>query len=131
MEEFGGDAAIIGAAIVFYFVFFALIMALSVLMIICRWKIFEKAGQEGWASLIPVYNIMVMMDITGRPMWWILLMFVPFANIYVAFTSGIDLAKCFGKDTGFGLGLIFLPIIFYPILAFGDAQYTQPIDRPD
>ncbi|CAM3159098.1 DUF5684 domain-containing protein [Rariglobus hedericola] len=87
------------------------------------WKVFTKAGQPGWASLIPIYNLYIMIKITGREGWWLLLFFIPFVNVVIAIIIAIDLAKVFGKGTGFGLGLAFLGFIFYPILGFGSATY--------
>jgi hypothetical protein len=87
------------------------------------WKTFEKAGKPGWASIVPIYNVVVMLGIAGRPLWWIVLLFVPIVNVVILVIIAIDIAKAFGKGTGFGLGLAFLGFIFYPILGFGDAQY--------
>ena len=74
-----------------------LYMAIIVLSIVGLWKLFEKAGKPGWASLIPIYNIIVMFEIVGKPMWQLVLFFIPFANIYVAITLVIGLAKSYGK----------------------------------
>jgi len=90
------------------------------------WKIFTKVVQPGWASIIPIYNILKLIDIVGRPRWWIILLLVPVVNIIVVFIVNIDLAKSFGKKTGFGVGIAFLPFVFLPILAFGDAEYQGP-----
>lgn len=94
-----------------------------VFLIATYWKIFEKAGKPGWASLVPIYSSFVYMEIINKPKIWILYMLIPIAGIYWAYLSVVEFAKVFGKDSGFALGLIFLPLIFYPILAFGDAQY--------
>jgi aerobic C4-dicarboxylate transport protein len=87
------------------------------------WRVFVKAGQPGWAALIPIYNMIVYLKIVGRPLWWIILFFIPLVNIVVILFTCVDLAERFGKGTGFGLGLAFLGYIFYPILGFGDARY--------
>jgi uncharacterized membrane protein YoaK (UPF0700 family) len=87
------------------------------------WKLFVKAGEPGWASIIPIYNAIVMLKIAGKPLWWFLLYLIPIVNIVIAIIVTVALAKNFGKDVGFAVGLILLPIIFYPILAFGSAQY--------
>ncbi len=92
-------------------------------MIICQWKIFEKAGKPGWAAIIPIYNVIVLLQVAGKPEWWIILLIVPVANIIVAIITIIALAEKFDQGAGFGIGMILLPIIFYPILAFGDAKY--------
>lgn len=104
-------------------VFIVVWLAVAVLMIAAMWKVFTKAGQPGWASLIPIYNIYIMCKIAGRPGWWVLLMFIPLVNIIIAIILLIDISKSFGMGVGFGLGLIFLGIIFWPILGFGSATY--------
>lgn len=101
-------------------------LAIVVLMIASLWKVFVKAGKPGWACLIPIYNIVVLLEICGKPMWWIILMFIPIVNIVVMILLAIALAKSFGKDTIFAVGLILLGFVFYPILAFGDAKYVGP-----
>jgi hypothetical protein len=83
----------------------------------------ESAGQPGWASIIPIYNLYIWCKIVGRPAWWIILMLIPLVNIIVGIVLCIDMAKSFGKGVGFGIGLAFLGIIFLPILGFGSAQY--------
>src|SRR5438128_37357 len=101
-------------------------LAFTILMIAAFWKIFAKAGQPGWACIIPIYNLYVWCKIVGRPWWWILLMLIPFVNFIVAIILCIDLAKSFGKGAGFGIGLALLAVIFLPILGFGSAQYQGP-----
>jgi len=98
-------------------------LAVSVLMVVSMWKLFVKAGKPGWASIIPIYNIIVLLDIIDRPIWWIVLFFIPIVNWIVWIVVSFDVARYFGKGAGFGLGLWLLGFIFYPILAFGDAQY--------
>lgn len=87
------------------------------------WKTFEKAGKPGWAAIVPIYNIIVMVEIAGKPVWWVILFFVPLVNIIVPFVVLIEFAKKFGRSAGFGIGLALLSFIFFPILAFGDAKY--------
>ena len=101
-------------------------IVLIVLMIASMWKVFTKAGKPGWAAIVPFYNIIVLLEIVGRPWWWLLLMFVPLLNFVIAIIVYIDLAKSFGKGVGFAIGLLLLPFIFFPILAFGDAEYLGP-----
>lgn len=93
--------------------------AVSVLMIISQWKIYKKAGKAGWECLVPIYNIIVLLEIVELPMWYIALFFVPFANIYAMIKIFIELAHKFGKSTGFGVLTAFFSPIFLPILAFG------------
>lgn len=104
-----------------------LYIAVIVFFIFCMWKIFVKAGKPGWAAIIPIYNIIVELEIIGRPWWWLLLMLVPLVNVVIGIIILFDLAKVFGKGTGFGFGLLFLSFIFIPILALGDATYLGPI----
>lgn len=101
-------------------------LLIALLIIVAMWKVFTKAGQPGWASIIPIYNLYIWCKIVGRPWWWILLMLIPFVNFIVAIILSIDLAKSFGKGVGFGLGLALLGFIFWPILGFGSAQYQGP-----
>ena len=104
-------------------VYFIFVLAIGVFLIICQWKIYTKAGKPGWACLIPIYNIVVLLEIVKKPIWWLLLMLIPVVNVVIAILIMIELAKVFGKDGGFTVGLILLPYVFYPILAFGDAKY--------
>jgi hypothetical protein len=97
-----------------------------VLMIAAMWKIFTKAGQPGWASIIPIYNMYIWCKIVGRPGWWVVLLLIPFVNFVIAIILCIDLAKSFGKGVGFGIGIILLGIVFLPILAFSGATYQGP-----
>ena len=101
-------------------------LLIALLLIVAMWKVFTKAGQPGWASIIPIYNLYIWCKIVGRPGWWILLMLIPFVNIIVGIILCIDMAKSFGKGVGFGIGLALLGIIFWPILGFGSAQYQGP-----
>jgi len=100
-------------------------LALAVFMIITLWKLFSKAGQPGWAAIIPIFNTYIMLKVAGKPGWWLLLLFIPLVNFVIMILAMVGIAQNFGKGGGFAVGLIFLPIIFYPILAFGSAQY-QP-----
>jgi hypothetical protein len=101
-------------------------LLLAIFLLFCLWKLFVKANKPGWAAIVPIYNILVELEIVGRPWYWLLLMLIPVANLVVAIMLIFRMAKVFGKGTGFGFGLLLLPIIFYPILAFGDATYLGP-----
>ncbi len=101
-------------------------LAIIILIIASFWMVFSKAGKPGWAAIIPIYNIIVMLQIVGRPWWWILLMFIPIVGLVIAIIVSIDMAKSFGKGAGFGIGLALLGFIFYPILGFGSAKYQGP-----
>ena len=99
-------------------------LLVAVLVIAGMWKVFTKAGKPGWAAIIPIYNMITLLQIAGKPVWWFLLFFIPIVNIVLAVMVMIGIAKAFGKGTGFALGLLFLSPIFIPILGFSDAQYT-------
>jgi hypothetical protein len=98
-------------------------LLIAVVMIAAMWKIFEKAGEPGWAAIVPIYNMIVLLKIAGKPLWWIILLFIPFVNFIIIILVYFALAKNFGKGAGFALGMLFLPFIFFPLLAWGDARY--------
>jgi hypothetical protein len=100
-------------------------LAVLVLVIAGFWKVFVKAGEPGWAAIVPIYNIITLLKIAGRPAWWFILMILPIVNFVVAILVSIDVARKFGKGTGFGIGLALLPMIFYPMLGFGSASYNS------
>jgi hypothetical protein len=99
----------------------------AILMIAALWKIFSKAGEPGWAAIIPIYNMYINLKIVDRPWWWLLLMLIPFVNFVIGLIVIFDTAKAFGKSMLFGLGMLILPFIFYLILGFGDAKYQGPM----
>ena len=107
-------------------VFVLIMLAIWIVMIVAGWKVFEKAGEQGWKAIIPIYNYYVLLKIVGRPWWWLLLYFIPFVGFITLIIVANDVSKSFGKGVGFTLGLIFLPFIFVPILGFGDARYIGP-----
>ncbi len=99
----------------------------AVLIIVGMWRMFVKAGQPGWAAIIPIYNIYVLLQIVGRPGWWLILFLIPFVNIVIGLLISIDLAKSFGKSAAWGIVLLFIfNAIGYLILGFSDAQYKGP-----
>jgi Family of unknown function (DUF5684) len=110
------SSAGLGIALIFY-------LGIIVLEIAGMWMVFTKAGKYGWAAIIPFYNTWTMCEVAKRPGWWLILLFIPFVNIVVWFIVAIDLAKAFGKGTGYGVGVALLSFIFIPMLGFGDAQY--------
>lgn len=101
-------------------------LAIIAVSIAAMWRIFTKAGEPGWAAIIPIYNIIVLLKIIGRPAWWIILMFIPFVNLVILILMMDGLSKSFGQGTGFTIGLILLSIIFMAILGFGSARYLGP-----
>ncbi len=111
---------------IFSGVFLICILAIAVFVIAGMWKVFVKAGQPGWAAIIPIYNLIVLLNIVRRPLWWLILFLIPLVSIVMIIIVYIDLAKSFGKGAGFGVGLALLGFIFMPILGFGDARYLGP-----
>lgn len=93
-------------------------LAVGILVVVSLWMIFKKAGRPGWASIVPIYNIIVLIQIVGLPLWYLVLLIIPFANIYAIFKIYIELAHKFGKSTGFGVLTVFFSEICLPILAF-------------
>ena len=100
------------------FIIGILYLAIIVLMLVSWWKIFEKLGQPGWKSLIPIYNFIVLLELIRWDLWKIILFFIPLVQIVFGFLFYRDLAGRFGKGVGFTIGMLFLPIIFFPLLAF-------------
>src|ERR1043165_1464421 len=113
------DGAGTGVGIVGIVIYLALIVAI----VAGLWMTFQKAGQPGWAAIVPIYNLIVLIQISGKPLWWVVIWIIPCTSIIAQIYIPIELAKSFGKGVGFGLGLAFLPFIFCPILGFGDARY--------
>ena len=108
-----------------------MILGLVGLMLASMWKIYEKAGREGWEALVPFYNVYVLLEIVKKPWWWLLLMMIPYVGAIWAVWSYNLLAKKFGKTEVFTVGLILLPFIFFPILAFGDARFEDAPAKED
>ena len=101
-------------------------LAILIFFIAVQWKIFTKAGKPGWAAIIPIYNTIVFLEIVGRPIWWIILIFIPLVNLIVSIILLIDFAKSFGKGVGWAILTIFFGFITLPILAFGSSTYQGP-----
>jgi hypothetical protein len=98
-------------------------LALYAFFAICNAKLFAKAGRPGWAAFVPIYNSVVAIDIAGKPMWWIVLMLIPIVNIIIALVVLVGFVQAFGKGAGYILGLLLLPVLFLPMLAFGGSRY--------
>ena len=96
-----------------------------ILMVASLWKVFSKAGQPGWASIVPIFNLYILCKVARMSGWWVVALIIPLVNFLALIPISINVAKRFGKGAGFGIGLWLLPFIFYPILGFGDAQ-AQP-----
>jgi hypothetical protein len=104
-------------------------LVIVVLLIAAYWRIFSKAGQPGWAAIIPIYSTFVLLRVVGRPWWWFIMLLIPVVNIIFLIILVNDLSKSFGHGVGYTLGLIFLSLIFIPILGFGGSQYVGPAAR--
>ncbi len=100
-----------------------LMLGIVIFLVASLWKLYTKAGEPGWAAIVPIYNFITLLKIAGQPLWMIILFFIPIANIYALIVTWHGVSKRFGKDTGFTVGLILLGFVFIPILAWGDAQY--------
>ena len=101
-------------------------LAILVLVVAGMWKMFTKAGQPGWGAIIPIYNGYLLLKIVGRPVWWLILFFIPLVSLIVWIVLVMDIAKSFGRGMGTAIGLFFLSFIFIPILGFGEAEYQGP-----
>ncbi len=104
-------------------VLFLVYVTVTILILAGTWKVLAKAGQPGWAAIIPFVNVLYLLKAAGKPGWWLIFCIVPLANIVVGALLFQGLAEKFGKGTGYALGLVFLPFIFFPMLGFGSAQY--------
>ncbi len=113
----GAAGALGGVVLVIY-------LAVFVLIIAGMWKIFTKAGKPGWAAIIPIYNLVVLLEVTGKPVWWIILFLIPIVNFIMVIIVYHQLSLSFGQGVGTTIGLIFLPFIFIPVLGFGSAKYV-------
>jgi len=98
-------------------------IAVLIITIAGAWATFAKAGKPGWAVIIPIYNTIVLLEIAGKPIWWIILFFIPIVNLIIAIITLAAMCERFGRGGGTVVGLIFLPFIFWPILGFGSARY--------
>ena len=108
-----------------------LIIVLIIILAAAEWSIFSKAGKPGWFALIPVFNTLVLLEIINKPWWWIFLFLIPALNIIFIIWSLNILSKCFGKNEAFTAGLFLLPIVFIPLLGFGNATYENPVLQED
>ncbi|HYM62220.1 MAG TPA: DUF5684 domain-containing protein [Thermoanaerobaculia bacterium] len=121
-SDTAGSAAA-GAAAAGAGIFAIIYLAIILLIVISLWKLFVKAGEPGWAAIVPIYNLLIILKIAGKPAWWFILMLIPFVNIIILIIVLIAFASAYGKGVGFAIGMLILPFIFYPMLAFGDSTY--------
>ncbi|MDB4557888.1 DUF5684 domain-containing protein [bacterium] len=103
------------------------LFALVALAAAGMWATFSKAGIDGWKSLIPIYNVVLWLQIANKPAWWLLLLLCPIVNVVFMILVTLEIAKRFGRGPGFGIGLAFLPFVFYPILGWGAAQFEDAL----
>lgn len=127
MEEYQYQSTLSAGAII---AIVTCALAFILVGIIAQWKVFTKAGQPGWACIIPIYNAYIMTKIAGKPWWWLLMFLIPFVNLVFAIWLTNMISKSFGKDEAFTIGLLLLGIIFWPILGFGTAKYQGPYGDP-
>jgi hypothetical protein len=123
----GADQAAAGLGFMIVCAMWLVMLVFLAFYIVGLWRIFAKAGKPGWAAIVPVYNYIILLEIIGRPEWWVVLLFIPGVNLVMLIIMMIDLARSFGKGGGFVVGLILLPYVFLPILGFGSAQYVGPV----
>ncbi len=117
MEQGGGSNTVVSI----------IYLLIAIAALAGMWKVFVKAGKPGWAAIIPIYNFIVLLQIVGKPIWWIVLLLIPIVNIVILVIISMDLAVCFGKSKGWGVGLLFFfGFVGYPLLGFGDATYSAP-----
>lgn len=95
------------------------------------WKVFAKAGHAGWKAVVPIYNLYVMLRIGGNSRWWLLGLAVPVVNVFVLAKIVVDVGRKFGRSVGFGLGLLLLWFVFWPVLGFGEDGYRADPYRND
>lgn len=107
------------------FILILIELGLLVFIFAALWKVYAKAGEPGWAAIIPIYNVLVLAKMAQKPMWWGALTLIPIAGIVFHIWIWNRVVKRFGYSEGFTVGVILLFIIFVPILGFGNAQYRQ------
>lgn len=105
---------------------YVLYVAIVLLMIVSMWIVVRKAGRPGVSQIIPIWNIIELLRIAGKPLWWLVLFLIPVVNLVILIITYHAISKAFGKEAGFTVGMVLLPFIFWPILAFGKATYTKP-----
>ena len=117
-----GNEYLWGLGIAFWLIW----LGVLVVYLASLWVVFTKAGKPGWAAIVPFYNLYVVLTIVGRPGWWLIWYFIPIANVIVHIIVLVDLSRSFGHDVGFAIGLFLLPIVFFPVLAWGASTYRGP-----
>lgn len=115
--------------ILLYFILMSILFSglIYIFKMIYSYKLFKKMGRKGWEGLIPIYNTIIKLQVLNIPIWMIILLFIPGINVALSVIISINMAKKFNKDILFTIGLIFAPIVFYPILAFGKSEFNPDI----
>lgn len=116
--------------LIFYFIFFAILFSgiVYIFKLVYSYKLFEKMGRKGWEGLIPIYSTIIKLKVLNIPIRMILFLFVPGMIIALSVTIAINTSRKFSKDILFTMGLIFAPVVFYPILAFDKSVFNQNIN---
>jgi hypothetical protein len=130
LAQYGDDGGGGGGAALGGLFLLLLYLAVLVAMIAGMWKTFEKAGEPGWAAIVPLYNAWVLVRISGKEPLWFVLLFIPCLNILAAIVVSVAVAERFVKTAAFGFGLALLPFVFYPMLGFGDDEYQGTAGQP-
>lgn len=125
MNESGMNV-LVGAGVTVFFIVWLLMMALAIFVLVAQWHLYKKANRPGWAAIVPVYNVYVLTDIVWGNGWLFFLLLIPVGNLVFGIWTCVKLARVFGKSGGYGIGIVFLPFVFIPMLAFGKAQYEGP-----
>lgn len=122
------DPQAMQAMLVFFGVIWLIAIVVAIVSLVFMWKMFTKAGKPGWAAIVPIYNQVVTLQIIGRPVWWVVLMFIPFVNLWIWVVVLADLAKAYSRSVGFSVVLFFFTVIGYGVLAFSKKSiYRGPI----
>jgi hypothetical protein len=126
MDNYSSDAGFSAMVAAMFLAFLIPFIIIYVITVAGMWRTFEKAGKPGWAAIIPIYNTIVMLEIVGKPIWWIFLIIFPCTSFIFAIWTFNLLSKSFGQSEGFTIGLVLLPYVFFPILGFGSYKYLGP-----
>ena len=126
MENYDSSAGAVAGVMALIAAMLIPILIIGIITIVGQWKVYTKAGKPGWACIVPIYNLIVMLEIVGKPIWWIFLFLIPCVNfIFIIWTLNL-VSKSFGQSEGFTIGLLLLGFIFWPILGFGNYKYRGP-----
>ncbi len=123
--ESGGGSGAAAGGIIALLLFTLIPIVVGLVFLVGLAKTFSKAGQPGWAVIIPIFNLITLLNVAKKPVWWFLLFLIPGVNAIIGILVSIAVAKAFGKGAGFGLGLVLFPYICYPMLGFGSAEYIE------